>query len=153
MGWNLSLFAIAPLVIMLSGHLILPKRIAWSRAPEAFVMRHAGIIGPEDRIYSTNYLAPAIGWVLKRTNIGILGRGGELQYGLDCPDGVNHQITIPALVKQIGGRQRTRAVILILDDGWYARYWKDQPEAAQVDHGDGFVFAKYNRSGDTLGIP
>jgi 4-amino-4-deoxy-L-arabinose transferase len=145
MARGLGLFAAAPIALMLSGHFVAPKQVLLSRAPEAFIKRCAGAINREDRVYATKDLAPAVDWVLKRTDVGILGRGGELQYGLNYPDAVNRQIQIAELVKEVNDHTRTRAVILVMDDDDYSNYRKNLPEAAQTDRADGFVFAKYNR--------
>lgn len=149
MAMGLGFFAVVSVALMLSAHFILPKWATWSRTPEAFVARYAGAIGPEDQVYSTNYLAPAVGWVLKRNDIGILGRGGELQYGLNYPDAVNRQIRVPELLVQINDRARTRVIILVIDDQQYSDYREDLPEATRTDKADGFVFARYDRYLDT----
>ena len=149
MAMGLGFFAVVSVALMLSAHFILPKWATWSRTPEAFVARYAEAIGPEDQVYSTNYLAPAVGWVLKRNDIGILGRGGELQYGLNYPDAVNRQIRVPELLVQINDRARTRVIILVIDDQQYSNYREDLPEATRTDKADGFVFARYDRYLDT----
>ena len=149
MAMGLGFFAVVSVALMLSAHFILPKWATWSRTPEAFVARYAEAIGPEDQVYSTNYLAPAVGWVLKRNDIGILGRGGELQYGLNYPDAVNRQIRVPELLVQINDRARTRVIILVIDDQQYSDYREDLPEATRTDKADGFVFARYDRYLDT----
>jgi 4-amino-4-deoxy-L-arabinose transferase len=149
MAMGLGFFAVVSVALMLSAHFILPKWATWSRTPEAFVARYAEAIGPEDQVYSTNYLAPAVGWVLKRNDIGILGRGGELQYGLNYPDAMNRQIRVPELLVQINDRARTRVIILVIDDQQYSDYREDLPEATRTDKADGFVFARYDRYLDT----
>ena len=140
---GLKLFAVASIALMVSAHFILPKWATWSRAPEAFVDRYAGAIDPEDQVYSTNYLAPAVCWVLKRSDIGILQRGGELQYGLNYLDTKKRQIQIPELAKQIDDRTRTRGVILMITDHDYSRYREYLPQATRMGEADGFVFLKY----------
>ena len=139
MATGLGLFAVVSVALMLSTHFILPKWATWSRAPEAFVAQYRGAIGPEDQVYSTNYLAPCVGWVLKRNDIGILGRGGELQYGLNYPDAMNRQVRVPELVKQINDRGRTRVIILMIDGQLYSDYREDLPEATRTDKADGYI--------------
>jgi 4-amino-4-deoxy-L-arabinose transferase len=143
MKMSLGLFAIAPVALMLSAHFIVPKQAVESRTPEAFIERYAEAIDPEDQIYSTNYLAPAVCWVLKRSDIGILQRGGELQYGLNYPDAKNRAIQISELAKQINDHTRTRGVIVMITDCTYSRYQKYLPEATRMERVDGFVFLKY----------
>jgi 4-amino-4-deoxy-L-arabinose transferase len=152
MAMGLGLFAAAPVALMLSGHFVAPKRILLSRTPEAFIKRCAEAIDREDRVYATKDLAPAVDWVLQRTDVGILGRGGELEYGLNYPDAMNRQIQIAELVKEINDRMRTRAVILVMDDDDYSNYQKNLPEAVQTDQADGFVFVKYNRYAESPGF-
>ena len=149
MATSFGLFAVAPVALMLCMHFILPKEITWSRSPEAYVHRYAEAIDPEDQIYSTNYLAPAVCWVLKRSDIGILQRGGELQNGLNYPDAKNRQIQISELAKQIDDRTRTRGIILMITDRDYSRYRKYLPEATRTEGADGFVFLKYVSSLET----
>ena len=140
---RLGLFALAPLALMLSAHFIVPKKAVESSTPEAFIERCAGVIDPEDRIYSTNYLAPAVCWVLKRSDIGILQRGGELQYGLNYLDAKRRQIQIPELAKEINDHTQTRSIVLMITDNDYSRYRKYLPEATRIEGEDGFVFLKY----------
>jgi 4-amino-4-deoxy-L-arabinose transferase len=150
MAMGLGLFAVVPVALMLSAHFILPKWATWSRTPETFVARYAEAIGPEDQVYSTSNLAPAVGWVLKRNDIGILGRGGELEYGLNYPDARNRQIRgVPELLVQINDRTRTRVLILVIDDEQYSDNLEDLPGATRTDKADGFVFARYDRYLDT----
>jgi len=139
----LGLFAVAPVALMLSAHFILPKQAVTSRAPEAFIEECAGAIDPGDRIYSTNYLAPAVCWVLKRNDIGILHRGGELQKGLEYPDAKNRQVQISELANRINDRTRTRGIILMITDRHYSRYQKHLPGVTRMERADGFVFLKY----------
>jgi len=150
---RLGLFAAAPLALMLSAHFIVPNQAVESRTPEAFIERCAGAIDPEDQVYSTNYLAPATCWVLKRSDIGILQRGGELQHGLNYPDVQNRQIQIPELTIQIGDCTRTRGIILMITDNDYSRYRKYLPKAARMEGADGFVFLKYMGTLNTLRTP
>jgi 4-amino-4-deoxy-L-arabinose transferase len=140
---RLGLFAAAPLALMLSVHFIVPNQAVESRTPEAFIERCAETIDPEDQIYSTNYLAPAVCWVLKRSDIGILQRGGELQNGLNYPDAKSRQIQISELSKQINDHTRTRGIIVMITDRDYSRYQKYLPEATRMEGADGFVFLKY----------
>ena len=142
-GMSFGLFALAPVALMLCMHFILPKQATWSRTPEAFVARYAVAIDPEDQVYSTNYLAPAVCWVMKRSDIRILGRGGELQYGLNYPDAINRQIQISELAKQINDRTRTGGIVLMITDRDYSIYRKYLPESTRMEGADGFVFLKY----------
>jgi 4-amino-4-deoxy-L-arabinose transferase len=136
-------FAAAPLTLMLSAHFIVPGQMLKSRAPEGFIERCAGSIDQGHQIYSTNYLAPAVCWVLKRTDIGILGRGGELQYGLNYPDAKNRQIQIPELAKRIDDGNRTTGIILVITERDYSRFRRYLPEASLMEKANGFVFLKY----------
>jgi 4-amino-4-deoxy-L-arabinose transferase len=140
---SFGLFAIAPVALMLCAQFILPKQTTRSRSPEVFIHRYEEAIDLEDRIYSTSYLAPAVCWVLKRSDIGIVQRGGELQYGLSYPDAKNRQLLIPELAKQINDRSRTRGIVLIITDYDYLKYRNYLPEATRTEGADGFVFVKY----------
>jgi len=153
MPTSLGLFAVAPVALMLSAHFIVPKQAVESRTPEPFVERCAGAIDSEDQIYSTNYLAPAACWVLKRSDIGILQRGGELQNGLNYPDAKNRQIQISELAKQIDDRTRTRGIILMITDNDFSRYREYLPQATWTENADGFVFLKYVGSLDASRKP
>jgi 4-amino-4-deoxy-L-arabinose transferase len=148
MARSFGCFAVAPVALMLCMHFILPKEMTWSRFPEAYLHRYVKTIDPEDQIYSTNYLAPGVCWVLKRTDIGILQRGGELQYGLDYPDVKKRQIQISELAKEINDRTRTRGIILMITDRDYSRYQKYLPEVTWMEGADGFVFLKWKKAGE-----
>jgi 4-amino-4-deoxy-L-arabinose transferase len=101
MTLSVGLFAVAPVALMLSAHFILPRQAFESRFPEAFIRRYAEVIHLEDEVYSTNDLTPAVGWILKRTGIGILEGRGELKYGLNYPDAECRQIRIRGLRRLI----------------------------------------------------
>ena len=128
---------------MLSFHFIVPKLATWSRSPEAFIITHAEFIAPGDQIYSNNSLASAVSWILKRSDIGILQRGGELQYGLSYFDAMGRQMQTDELVKQIDDCNRTRSIILIVHDKMYSKVRRNLPEPTQTDRADGFVIMKY----------
>jgi 4-amino-4-deoxy-L-arabinose transferase len=151
MALSVGLFGVAPVVLMLSAHFVLPRQAFESRFPEAFVTRYVGAIHREAGVYSTNYLAPAVGWTLKRTDIGILEGGGELQYGLNYPDAAGRQIQIPELTRQIGDRKRSKAIILLMDDHRYSKLIKDLPEATRLEKANGFVFATFEPHMDRSG--
>jgi 4-amino-4-deoxy-L-arabinose transferase len=151
MALSVGLFGVAPVALMLSAHFILPRQGFESRFPGAAIARYAEAIHREDRVYSTNYLAPAVGWTLKRTDIGILGRGGELQYGLNYPDATGRQIQIPELTTQIDDRKRSKEIILLVDDRRYSRLIKDLPEATRLEKAGGLVFATFEPRTDRSG--
>jgi len=151
MAIGLGFFAVAPIALILSLHFTLPKLVVQSRAPEAFVTRYRETVHPEDQVYSTNYLAPAVNWVLKRTDIRILEGGGELQYGLNYPDAAGRQIQIAELTRQIGDRKRSKEIILLVDDHRYSKLIKDLPEATRLEKANGFVFATFEPHMDRSG--
>jgi 4-amino-4-deoxy-L-arabinose transferase len=140
---GLGLFAIGPIIFMLSTHFAVPRAATWSRIPEAFILRHAGEIAPGDQVYSNIYLAPAVCWVLKRSDIGILQRGGELQYGLNYSDSMDRQMWIDELAIEINDRKRTRNIVLMVSDQMYQKHLRGLPEAGQTAQADGFVLLKY----------
>ena len=160
MTTSLCFFAVAPVALMLSAHFIVPEQIVKSRVPETLIERCAGAIHPEDRIYSTNYLAPAVCWALKRTDIGIFGRGGELQYGLNYPDAKHRQIRnkhrqdrVSELAKEINNHMRTGSIFLMITDTDYSRYRTYLPEAQRIERDDAFVLLEYMGPRNTPGMP
>lgn len=106
-------------------------------------LRNARAIDPGDQIYSTNYHTPAVCWILKRTDIRILGRGGELQYGLNYPDAKNRQTQIPELAKMMDDCNRTTGNILMITERDYSSFRRYLPEASLMEKASGFVFLKY----------
>jgi len=151
MALSVGLFGVAPVALMLSAHFVLPRQAFESRFPEAFVTRYAGAIHREAGVYSTNYLAPAVGWILKRSDIGILGRGGELQYGLNYPDAAGRQIQTHELRRQIGDRKRSKVIILLVHDRRYSKLSKALLKATRLEKADGFVFATFEPHMDRSG--
>ncbi|MFB3884582.1 MAG: phospholipid carrier-dependent glycosyltransferase [Thermodesulfobacteriota bacterium] len=140
---SLSLFAIGPLIFMLSTHFVVPRTLTSSRTPEAFLLRYIGEIAPGDQIYSNDSLVPAVSWILKRSDIEILRGGGEFRYGLNYPDTIGRQVGIDALVEQIEDHNRTRKIILLVQSNVYSSTQSYLPEADQTDKADGFVMMKY----------
>ncbi len=143
MPTSLYLFAAAPVALMICAHFIVPKKIVNSVAPEAFVERCAPFIDPADQIYSPSNLAPAVCWGLKRADITILERAGELQSGLNYPDAKHRKIRISQLARHLEDGTRTRGIVLMITDNSYSRYQRYLPEATWMKRVDGFVFLKY----------
>jgi 4-amino-4-deoxy-L-arabinose transferase len=143
MPMSLYLFAAAPVALMLCAHFIVPEKIVNSIAPEAFVERCAPFIDPADQIYSPSNLAPAVCWGLKRADITILERAGELQSGLNYPDAKHRKIRISQLARHLEDSTRTRNIVIMITDNSYSRYKHHLPEATRMERVDGFVFLKY----------
>ncbi|MCJ7808819.1 MAG: phospholipid carrier-dependent glycosyltransferase, partial [Desulfobulbaceae bacterium] len=82
-GKKLALYAIAPLLLLFSGHFILPDQVMEERAPENILLRNRDMVHPETMVITGDHLVHAVCWIYKRNNVYLLEAGGELRYGLE----------------------------------------------------------------------
>jgi len=87
---------LAPVLIFLSAHLLIPDATLAKRAPGPFLARYQPYLTKEKIIIAEHRLAGAVCWYLKRDDVYILGRGGEFKYGLTYKNAAGRQIELEA---------------------------------------------------------
>lgn len=80
-------FAAGMIPLFLAFHFILPLRDISHKTPGDFIRRHRGGIKAATTVISDNFIVHAACWVLKRDDIFVLGKPGELGFGFSVAEG------------------------------------------------------------------
>ncbi len=82
---KLAYFAVGPIVFMFCAQFVMPNQFKDGKAPAEFLRQNWHRVRPGTTLVSDNYLVSAVCWSYKRRDVFLLGRGGELAYGLGYP--------------------------------------------------------------------
>ena len=91
---KIILLGLAPGLIFLSAHLMIPDKTLEQRAPKTFLKHYQPYIDKDTIVFAEHRLAGAVCWYLKRDDINIIGRGGEFKYGLTYKDAAGRQMDL-----------------------------------------------------------
>jgi len=143
-GKKLALYAIAPLLLLFSGHFILPDQVMEDRAPEKLLLRNLDMIHPETMVVTGDYLVHAVCWFYKRDNIYLLETSGEHRYGLDRDhSNPSRLLTIKELREIIKRSSDKHRIVLILKMKYYLEKGNLFPKPEYKDVDNGFVFLRF----------
>jgi len=148
---KLVFFAIGPTVLMFFGHFALPNQLRDTKAPGEFLQHNQYRVRSDTILVSDNYLASAVCWSYKRTDVLVLGRSGELTYGFEYDDSKRHLLEVDGFKELLTKSSGKGSVVLILDTKRYAEYRPLLPKPVFEDANHGFVFAEFARSASTEG--
>jgi 4-amino-4-deoxy-L-arabinose transferase len=158
---KLAYFAIGPTVFMFCAQFVMPNQFKDGKAPGEFLRQNWHRVCPDTTLVSDNYLASAVCWCYKRRDVFLLGRGGELAYGLGYDDSKQRLLDIERLRELItdpaiycGANRLTPpslwrgspgkgCITLIIRTKLYAEYGGLLPKPVFEDVGHGFVFAEF----------
>jgi len=138
---KLVLFCLGPLLLMLSSPVAMPDRFKDGLFPGDFLLRHADRISPDTTLVSDNYLVSAVCWFYKRSDVYLLGKPGELDYGVSRAPEKNRLLTLDQF-RELVAQPSRRITLITLEK----RYRHDKPQLPQpgfVDSGHGFVFVQF----------
>jgi len=102
--------SLAPLLLV--SHLVLPRRVAETKAPGLLLERHAGRVGPDTLLVSDGSRVRAAAWYFKRDDIYMLNRR-ELAYGLSYPDAAGRLLTAEGFTELLRRNAGRRPVVLV----------------------------------------
>ena len=143
-GKKLALYAIAPLLLLFSGHFILPDHVMEDRAPEKVLLRNRDMVHPETIVVTGDHLVHAVCWFYKRDNIYLLENSGELRYGLDRDESSpSRLLTIKEFRGIINRNSGKHRVILIAEEKRYREWMSLLPKPEFEDSDNGFVFLRF----------
>ncbi|MBC8456836.1 MAG: phospholipid carrier-dependent glycosyltransferase [Deltaproteobacteria bacterium] len=143
-GKKLALYAIAPLLLLFSGHFILPDHVMEDRAPEKVLLRNRDMVHPETIVVTGDHLVHAVCWFYKRDNIYLLETSGEHRYGLDRDhSNPSRLLTIKELREIINRNSGKNRVILIAEEKRYRQWMSLLPKPEFEDIDNGFVFLRF----------
>jgi len=135
------LFCLGPLLLMLSSHVAMPERFKHGLVPGEFLLRHADRIRPDTTLVSDNYLMSAVCWFYRRSDVSLLGKAGELDYGVSRAPEKNRLFTLDQFRELVA--QPSRRITLITLEKRYRHDKLQLPQPAFVDSDRGFVFAQF----------
>lgn len=139
---RLALFFAAPLFVMFIIHFI-AKGFDATNAPGEFLARHEAEIQPGTLVISDGYMAPAVCWYYKRSDVGVFGWFGELGYGLDRDETRHRRFDPGSFGELVAGNAGRERVVLILDAERYEEFKPLLPVPVSEQSDSGFVFARY----------
>jgi hypothetical protein len=140
---KLAYFAIGPTVFMFCAQFVMPNQFKDGKAPGEFLRQNWHRVRPDTTLVSDNYLASAVCWSYKRRDVFLLGRGGELTYGLGYDDSKQRLLDIERLRELITKGSGKGCITLIIRTRLYAEYAGLLPKPVFEDVGHGFVFAEF----------
>ena len=141
---KLGLCCIGPTLLLFSAHFGTPDRLQAERMPGDFLRTHSARIRPDTILVSDNYLTPAVCWFYQRDNVYVLGRPGELAYGLQYADAAPRLLTMDAFSDLVAKHTSEGPVVLITREKRYEDYRKNLPNADREIREDGFVMAEFS---------
>jgi 4-amino-4-deoxy-L-arabinose transferase len=122
--------ALAPLLLFVSVHFLIPDLTTEIKMPWEFLQRYVSEVNRDTVIITDEDLVGAVCWYLKRNDVYILGGAGELDYGFDYEDTGRH-VDTAAAVRLIAGNAGN--VVLIAKTGIIERM-KDQLPSGFVEY-------------------
>ncbi|MEJ2701392.1 MAG: phospholipid carrier-dependent glycosyltransferase [Sedimentisphaerales bacterium] len=154
---KLVYFAAGPAVFMFCAQLVIPAQSIQKKTPGEFLAQQKDKISPGTILVSDNYLAAAVCWTYKRSDVYLLDREGEFAYGLGYDDSrcrllnidqLRRLITtgsVPGPRASLGGERGagTRSVALITYTKRYVEYEHLLPKPTFKEVRHGFIFARF----------
>ncbi len=91
---KIILLGLAPWLLFMSVHFILPDLTIEKKAPGPLLEHFQQGLAPKTIIFTEKRLIRAVCWYLKRDDIYIVGRSGELEYGLTYKEDANRRMDL-----------------------------------------------------------
>jgi len=140
---KLILFGMAPLLLFFLAHYTIPDQTIEVKAPGTILEQHTQNIAPDSVIISDEESIGAVCWYLQRKDVYLLGRAGELDYGLTYEDARGRLLdpkSAATLIKENSGK-----AILIGRVRSVSRWRNQLPQPVFQDQNgpSGYVFWKY----------
>jgi len=143
-GWKkIPLLGLAPVLLFFVIPSALPHRVIEAQCPGFLLGRHRGDVGPDTVTISDEDTTAAACWYFRRSNVYVLGKTGELGYGLRCKDAVGRVLDVESAIRMIS-RYPDKTVLVMRSR--HLPDWEDcLPEPVQQDDDgtDGFAFLRF----------
>jgi 4-amino-4-deoxy-L-arabinose transferase len=142
---KLGFSCLAPLLLMFSVQFSIPDQFLECKAPVEFLKRYKDRISQDTVLVSDNYLAPAVCWCYKRSDVFLLDKAGEFGYGLEY-DALSKQrlLDIDQFKELITKGLNRGCVTLITSTKRYVEYKPLLPKPIFEDIDDSFVFVGFS---------
>ena len=144
-AWKkIALYCMAPVLFMFTSQFVVPAKVLEERAPKNLITRNAHRVSPKTILVSDNHTVSAVCWFLKRNDIYLLEKSGELAYGMDYEKPEDRRLlTVDQVRDLVGTNSDKNRIALIMDSTRYAKYKAIFPKPAFRDEDNGFVFIQY----------
>lgn len=143
---KIALFCVGPMLFYAGTHSAMSREMEKEKAPESFLTSNARIILPGSILVSDDYVGPAVCWFFKRSDILLVGEGGELKYGLtNYPDAAGRLLSVEKLSELTANSGRD--IVLIVDIDRFNKFKDALPPAETTRIDNGFVMLRYRASG------
>ena len=136
-------FALSFATLLFTAHFTIPALTLNMKALGPLIKRHAKNITPDTVVLSGEEVTRAVCWYLKRNDVYLVERAGELQYGLDYTDSSHRKLS----PKQAGTfiRKHRGKIVLIAGHDEYSRWQPFFPPPVAVDSNGskGYLVVRY----------
>lgn len=141
---KIALYCMAPLLFMFTSQFVVPEKMLEGRTPESLIMRNAHRVSPKTIVVSDNHAVSAVCWFLKRNDIYLLHKSGELAYGLRYKRSKDSRLlTYDQFRDLIRGNADKSEVALFTDSERYEKNKNLLPTPVFQDKDLGFVFSRF----------
>ena len=140
---KITLFAVAPVLFLFVLHFAIPGQSMERKMPGPFIKAHTSRIFPDSILVSDNYLAPAVCWFYKRSDVYLLEKGGEFTYGLTYGDSKGRLLTIDKFKEMAEKGLGKGRLVLITHKKRYEAYRDRLPKPIFMDEYGKFVFVQF----------
>ncbi|MCF8108530.1 MAG: phospholipid carrier-dependent glycosyltransferase [Desulfohalobiaceae bacterium] len=108
---KILLLGLAPLPLFFLAHFIVPDSTIEAKMPASLLEQHAHSITDKDLVLADDNTIRAVCWYLKRSDIILVEKDGELEYGLGYADAENRLLD-PQSAAELIKHNRGRAVLI-----------------------------------------
>lgn len=145
--YKLALFCVAPMMFFTATHAAMSREMEKQKAPENFLTANAAFVAHDSILISDDYIGPAVCWLFQRSQILLLGEGGELKYGLKYEDTGKRLLSLKTLNELVAApdKHAGRDVVLIVDYGRFSKFRNAIPRPDIERISNGFVLLRYNK--------
>lgn len=143
------LYCSAPTLFLFSANFIIPESIVDNRMPGVFIQAHAKQVPPEAQVFADASLIPAVCWYLERSDLQLVGKKGELHYGLGYADSAHRSLSKTNLGDFLREPHRTNEVVVIVKKKHFVKLIEAQPTTRPLPPPDiqsesrNFVLARF----------
>jgi 4-amino-4-deoxy-L-arabinose transferase len=136
---------LAPLLLMFSVQFTIPDQFLEGKTPVEFIKRHKDRISQDTVLVSDNYLTPAVCWCYKRSDVFLLDKAGEFEYGLEYDASSKQRLLdIDQFRELITKGLDRRCITLITSTKRYVEYKLLLPKLTFEDIDGRFVFIEFS---------
>jgi 4-amino-4-deoxy-L-arabinose transferase len=144
-GKKLFLFAAAPVLFLFAIHFGMPDKTIERKMPEEFLLSQAEKIKPGSILVADEATLASVCWYYKKTDVYLMGKYGELEYGLKQADSKHRHLDLVEFRDFVIKNRKSGFITLIAEKKIY-QGWKielPQPVFEISSSKDGFIFAQF----------